>query len=138
MWNKPINIGFGNMVPSGRIVALVGNESAPVKRLIQDARERGLLVDATQGRRTRAVIVTDSGHIILSAIQPETIAGRMDQPQTIPAPTSGKSALADKKGDKFDSLDKLEKSEKSESTDKVNKKGKSAKNDKVNSEVKMS
>ena len=77
MWNKPVNIGFGNMVPEGRIVALVGNDSAPVKRMIQDARERGFLVDATQGRRTRAVIVTDSGHIILSAIQPETIAGRM-------------------------------------------------------------
>ena len=79
MWNKPVNIGFGNMVPSGRIVAIVGNESAPVKRLIQDAREQGSLVDATHGRRTRAVIVTDSRHIILSAIQPETIAGRMDE-----------------------------------------------------------
>ena len=77
MWNKPVNIGFGNMVPSGRIVALVGNDSAPVKRMIQDARERGTLVDATQGRRTRAVIIADSGHIILSAIQPDTIAGRM-------------------------------------------------------------
>ena len=77
MWNKPVNIGFGNMVPSGRIVAMVGNDSAPVKRLIQDAREKGFLIDATQGRRTRAVIVTDSGHIILSAIQPETIANRM-------------------------------------------------------------
>ena len=81
MWSsttsKPVNIGFGNMVPSNRIVAMVGNDSAPVKRLIQDAREKGSLVDATHGRRTRAVIVTDSGHIILSAIQPETIAGRM-------------------------------------------------------------
>ena len=79
MWNKPINIGFGNMVPSGRMVAIVGNDSAPVKRMIQEARDRGALVDATQGRRTRAVIVTDSGHIILSAIMPETIAGRMDE-----------------------------------------------------------
>ena len=65
------------MVPSGRIIAIVGNDSAPVKRLILDAREKGSLVDATQGRRTRAVIVIDSGHIILSAIQPETIASRM-------------------------------------------------------------
>jgi len=79
MWNKPINIGFGNIVPAGRIVAMVGNDSAPVKRLIQDAREKGSLVDATQGRRTRAVIITDSGHIILSAIQPETIAGRLGE-----------------------------------------------------------
>ena len=78
MWNKPINIGFGNMVPAGRIVAIVSNDSAPVKRLIQDARDKGFLVDATQGRRTRAVIVIDSGHVILSAIQPETIAARMD------------------------------------------------------------
>jgi len=77
MWNKPINIGFGNMVPSGRIIAIVGNDSAPIKRLIQDAREKGSLVDATQGRKTRAVIVIDSGHIILSAIQPETVATRM-------------------------------------------------------------
>jgi regulator of extracellular matrix RemA (YlzA/DUF370 family) len=79
MWNKPINIGFGNIVPAGRIVAMVGNDSAPVKRLIQDAREKGSLIDATQGRRTRAVIITDSGHIILSAIQPETIAGRLGE-----------------------------------------------------------
>ena len=78
MWNKPVNIGFGNMVPTNRIVALVGNESAPIKRLIQDAREQGMLVDATHGRRTRTVIVSDSGHIILSSIQPETIAGRME------------------------------------------------------------
>jgi len=81
MWNRPINIGFGNMVPSNRIVAMVGSDSAPVKRLVQDARERGFLVDATQGRRTRAVIVTDSGHIILSAIQPETVASRMTENQ---------------------------------------------------------
>jgi len=77
MWNKPINIGFGNMVPASRIVAIVGNDSAPIKRLIQDAREKGSLVDATQGRKTRAVLVIDSGHIILSAIQPETVATRM-------------------------------------------------------------
>jgi len=79
MWNKPINIGYGNIVPSGRIVAIVGNDSAPVKRLIQEAREKGSLVDATQGRRTRAVIIADSGHIILSAIHTETLAGRLDE-----------------------------------------------------------
>ena len=74
---RPINIGFGNVVAAGRIVAMVGSDSAPTKRMIQDARERGMLVDATQGRRTRAVIIADSGHVILSAILPETIAGRM-------------------------------------------------------------
>ena len=73
---KLINIGFGNMVSSARIIAIIGPESAPVKRLVQDARDKGLLIDATCGRRTRAVIVADCGHVILSAILPETIAGR--------------------------------------------------------------
>ena len=71
---KLINIGFGNMVAANRLVAIVSPESAPIKRIIQDAREGGSLIDATYGRRTRAVIVTDSGHIILSAVQPETVA----------------------------------------------------------------
>lgn len=75
---KLINIGFGNMVSAGRLVAIVSPESAPIKRIIQDAKERGMLIDATYGRRTRAVIVTDSGHVVLSAIQPETIANRMN------------------------------------------------------------
>ena len=74
---KLINIGFGNMVSANRLVAIVSPESAPIKRIIQDVRDRGQLIDATYGRRTRAVIVMDSGHIILSAIQPETVAGRM-------------------------------------------------------------
>ena len=74
---KLINIGFGNMVSASRLLAIVGPESAPIKRIIQDARDRGLLIDATYGRRTRAVIVMDSGHIILTATQPETIAGRV-------------------------------------------------------------
>jgi len=74
---KLINIGFGNMVSASRLVAIVSPESAPIKRIIQDVRDRGQLIDATYGRRTRAVIVMDSGHVILSAIQPETIAGRM-------------------------------------------------------------
>ena len=73
-----VNIGFGNMVSSGRLVAIVSPESAPIKRIIQDARERGTLIDATYGRRTRAVIITDSDHVILSAVQPETVANRLD------------------------------------------------------------
>ena len=75
---KLINIGFGNMVNAGRLVAIVSPESAPIKRIIQDARESGSLIDATYGRRTRAVIITDSDHIILSAVQPETVANRID------------------------------------------------------------
>ncbi len=74
---KLINIGFGNMVSANRLVAIVSPESAPIKRIIQDARDRGTLVDATYGRRTRAVIITDSDHVILSAVQPETVANRM-------------------------------------------------------------
>ena len=75
---KLINIGFGNIVSASRVVAIVGPDAAPVKRIIQDARERGLLIDATCGRRTRAVLVTDSQHVILSAVQPETIAHRLE------------------------------------------------------------
>jgi regulator of extracellular matrix RemA (YlzA/DUF370 family) len=75
---KLINIGFGNIVSANRIITVVSPESAPIKRLIQEGRERGLLVDATYGRRTRAVIVTDSDHIILTAVQPETIANRLN------------------------------------------------------------
>ena len=74
---KFINIGFGNIVSSSRLIAVVSPESAPIKRIIQDARDNGKLVDATYGRRTRAVIVTDSDHVILSAVQPETVAHRL-------------------------------------------------------------
>ncbi len=74
---KLINIGFGNMVSSSRLIAIVSPDSAPIKRIIQDMRDHGQLIDATYGRRTRAVIIMDSGHVILSAIQPETIAGRV-------------------------------------------------------------
>ena len=74
---KLINIGFGNMVSAARLIAIVSPESAPIKRIVQDARERGTLIDATYGRRTRAVIVMDSDHVILSAIQPETVANRV-------------------------------------------------------------
>ena len=74
---KLINIGFGNMVSAGRLIAIVSPESAPIKRIIQDAKERGTLIDATYGRRTRAVLIMDSDHIVLSALQPETVAGRL-------------------------------------------------------------
>ena len=77
-----INIGFGNIVSASRIIAIVSPESAPIKRIIQDARERGVLIDATYGRRTRAVVVMDSGHIILSAVQPETVANRLSDRET--------------------------------------------------------
>ncbi|SHE51756.1 hypothetical protein SAMN02745218_00401 [Desulfofundulus australicus DSM 11792] len=72
-----INIGFGNIVSANRIVAIVSPESAPIKRIINEARDQGKLVDATYGRRTRAVIITDSDHVILSAVQPETVAHRL-------------------------------------------------------------
>ncbi|MGI6357587.1 MAG: extracellular matrix/biofilm regulator RemA [Bacillota bacterium] len=72
-----VNIGFGNIVSANRLVAIVSPESAPIKRIVQEARERGMLIDATYGRRTRAVIITDSDHLILSAVQPETVAHRL-------------------------------------------------------------
>ena len=76
---KFINIGFGNIISADRLIAIVAPESAPIKRIIQDARDNGKLVDATYGRRTRAVIIMDSGHVILSAVQPETVASRLDK-----------------------------------------------------------
>lgn len=75
---KLINIGFGNMISADRLIAIVSPESAPIKRTIQEARDRNMLIDATYGRRTRAVIIMDSDHVVLSAILPETISGRMD------------------------------------------------------------
>ena len=75
---KLLNIGFGNIVSANRVVAIVSPESAPIKRIIQEARENNILIDATYGRKTRAVIIADSGHIILSAVQPETVAGRLN------------------------------------------------------------
>lgn len=72
-----INVGFGNIVAAHRLIAIVSPESAPIKRLIAEAKERGQLIDATYGRRTRSVLVADSGHVVLSAIQPETVAHRM-------------------------------------------------------------
>ena len=74
-----LNIGFGNMVTANRVMAIISPESAPIKRMVQDARDKGLLIDATYGRKTRAVLVMDSGQIVLSAIQPETVAHRLVQ-----------------------------------------------------------
>ena len=74
---KFINIGFGSVVNASRVVALVSPESAPIKRLIQDAREKGDLVDATYGRKTRSVLIMDSGHVVLSLITPETVNNRL-------------------------------------------------------------
>ena len=78
MGSRLVNIGFGNIVSADRLIAIVSPESAPIKRIVQEARETGRLIDATCGRRTRAVVITDSDHIILSAIQPETVANRVD------------------------------------------------------------
>ncbi|GAA0331374.1 extracellular matrix/biofilm regulator RemA [Bacillus carboniphilus] len=72
-----INIGFGNIVSANRLISIVSPESAPIKRLVQDARDRNMLIDATYGRRTRAVLIMDSDHVILSAVQPETVAHRL-------------------------------------------------------------
>ena len=72
-----INIGFGNMAAANRIMAIISPESAPVKRIVQGSRDRGQLIDATYGRKTRAVLIMDTGQIILSAVQPETISHRL-------------------------------------------------------------
>ncbi len=74
-----INIGFGNIVSANRIISIVSPESAPIKRLVQEAKDSKMAIDATYGRRTRAVLIMDSGHVILSAVQPETVAGRLDK-----------------------------------------------------------
>ena len=75
---KLINIGFGNMVAAGRLIAIVSPDSAPIKRMVQEARDRGVLIDATYGRRTRAVLIMDNDHLVLSALQPETVAARLN------------------------------------------------------------
>lgn len=77
-----INIGFGNIVSSQRIVSIVSPESAPLKRIVQEAKDEKRAIDATFGRRTRAVLIMDSGHVVLSAVQPETIAGRLNNNQS--------------------------------------------------------
>lgn len=73
-----INIGFGNMINAARLIAVVSPDSAPIKRIVQESKERGTLIDATQGRRTRAVLITDSDHVVLSYLQTETVAGRLN------------------------------------------------------------
>ncbi len=80
---KLINIGFGNMISAGRLIAIVSPDSAPIKRIVQDAKDKGMLIDATYGRRTRAVIIMDSDHVILSAVQPETVAGRFEDNEEV-------------------------------------------------------
>ncbi len=74
----PVNIGFGNVILANRVVAVTGPDSAPIKRTVSESRDRGMLIDATNGRRSRSVIITDSDHVILSAIQPETIMQRLE------------------------------------------------------------
>ena len=74
-----VNVGFGNNIPTGRIIAIIDNDSSPIKRSITDARERHMLIDATQGRKTRAVIFMDSGHLVLSSLQPETLTARITE-----------------------------------------------------------
>ena len=75
---KLINIGFGNMVSAGRLIAIASPDSAPIKRMVQEARDRGVLIDATYGRRTRAVLIMDNDHLVLSALQTETVANRLN------------------------------------------------------------
>ena len=75
---KLINIGFGNMISAGRLVAIVSPDSAPIKRMVQEARDRGTLIDATYGRRTRSGLIMDNDHLVLSALQPDTVASRLE------------------------------------------------------------
>ena len=85
MESRFINVGFGNVVSTSRVIAVVAPDSAPIKRIIQNAKEAGTVIDATTGRRTRSVIIMDSSHIVLSAFQPETIVGRADGNKNVPA-----------------------------------------------------
>ena len=80
---KLINIGFGNMVSTDRLIAIVSPDSAPIKRMIQEGRDRGVLIDATYGRKTRSVVIMDSDHIVLSAIQPDTVAARLNGKEAV-------------------------------------------------------
>ena len=80
---KLLNIGFGNMVSTDRLVAIVSPDSAPIKRMIQEGRDLGMLIDATYGRKTRSVVIMDSDHIVLSAIQPDTVAARLNGKEAV-------------------------------------------------------
>ena len=93
---KLINIGFGNIVAANRIIAVVSPDSAPIKRIVQEARDGGRLIDASYGRRTRAVVIMDSDHVVLSAVQPETIAHRMTEGGEDSRSTEGSRAYAEK------------------------------------------
>ncbi len=86
-----INVGFGNIVATDRIISIVSPDSAPIKRMIQEAKDSKIAIDATYGRKTRAVIVMDSGHVVLSALQPETIASRLDKDIIIKEEKGGKN-----------------------------------------------
>ena len=78
-----VNIGFGNLIAAGRLIAVVSPDSAPIKRLIQETRDGGMLIDATYGRKTRSVVIMDSDHIVLSAIQPDTVAARLNGKEAV-------------------------------------------------------
>lgn len=80
---KLVNIGFGNMINAGRLISIVSPESAPIKRVIREAEDKQMLINATYGRRTRAVIIMDSGHVVLSSLQPETVANRIDETEEV-------------------------------------------------------
>lgn len=92
---KLINIGFGNFVSANRVVAIVSPESAPIKRIIQEGRDGGRLIDATYGRRTRAVVIMDSDHVVLSAVQPETVANRIVVDEDAESKAKGKEKEED-------------------------------------------
>ena len=87
-----VNIGFGNLIAAGRLIAVVSPDSAPIKRLIQETRDGGMLIDATYGRKTASVLIMDSDHIVLSALQPETVAGRLGGRENEPAPEEDEDA----------------------------------------------
>lgn len=91
---KLLNIGFGNLVQAEKIIAIVSPDSAPVKRIVQESKDRSMCIDATYGRRTRSVIIMDSEHVILSAIQPETVAGRVEDNRTDETSLGGVSSDA--------------------------------------------
>jgi len=99
-----IHIGFGNILAMNRVIAIASPNSAPTKRTIQEGRNKGLLIDMTSGRRTKAVIFTDSGHIILAALAPETIAGRLQVSRTESYTGRGGSVLRPEQGDEKDEL----------------------------------
>lgn len=87
---KFINIGYGNLVAANRVIAIISPESAPIKRIVQDAKEKGNVIDATYGRKTRGVIIMDSGHVVLSSMMPETIGSRLGGTKEIAAEREGK------------------------------------------------